>query len=562
VARLGTILGLLLLAVGCGTDVAQTAYRPSGRAPLDCRPATGNVTLPTDPALGGGDTRSSSPLLGGTYGPGQGPGISLVALDGFRLYQNGEFVAESTASLVPTFVPITFLPGENVITVIVSAPERAPAVLVHVDELERPYLSDASWKVSTAPVGDFRAPGYDDSGWETARDHGLAVATAGCEPPAGFVAGSLAHWIGTRDESARTAVFRLAFRIAPVGFGAATTGGEGAEPVVASDLDEFAALLESDTPAVILVPEGPLNLRRPPEDAETEQACPLPCDDGSGQTTYFALSGTQTCDEPLVPIVRDERHLAVGSNKTLVGLGRGALLEGAWLSTEGSENVIVRNVAIYGVNPSIIEAGDGFGIGTSSRVWLDHLTFRWIGDGFVDVSSSTGITLSWIRFDGRNEQACLGHHPRANELGASSATIHHCFYDHVTGRAPLANLPGSRIHLFNVVVRDNPDYAVGAGCSAEILLEGSHFEDVGFPTVRRDCSGDASLGKIYVRPDSNSYVATGPHRLSGADSAEPRDAVLPLLYDYELDPVGDARQTVPRRAGAGSHWAQPFELTP
>src|SRR6185503_10789315 len=136
-------------------------------------------------------------------------------------------------------------------------------------------------------------------------------------------------------------------------------------------------------------------------------------------------------------------------------LGRGAMLRGAWLSAVGVEHVIVRNVTFYDVNPSIIEAGDGVSLDAVSRVWLDHLTFRWIGDGFVDVTAGTSdITLSWLRFDGRTEHACGGHHPRANELSDATATIHHCSYDTVSGRAPLVNRASSRVHLFNDVVVD------------------------------------------------------------------------------------------------------------
>jgi pectate lyase len=517
------------------------------------------VTLPSDPALGGGDTQSSSPLIGGDYGAGQGPGIALVARDGFRLYQNEKLVAERTASLEPVFVPLTFLPGDNVVSVVVASPDRSPAVLVHVDELEREYLSDTSWKVSTSPEEDFRLPGYDASDWDDARDHGLAVATSGCAPPAGFIPGSTAHWIGVDDESARTAVFRLEIPIAPLGFGADTTGGADAEPVVPADANQLAMLLSGDTPNVVLLPEGSWDLT---ELGPIEPACPLPCDDGSGKITYFALSGGQTCDGATRDIQRNERRVSFGWNKTLVGLGRGAILRGAWLTLEDAENVIVRNVAVYDVNPEIIEAGDAVSINTSSRVWLDHMTFRWIGDGFVDVADSSGVTLSWIRFDGRSEFACQNHHPRANELSISQATIHHSFYDTVIGRAPQVNRGGSEVHVANNVVNDNPDYAVGAACSAEILLEGSYFENVAFPTNRRDCTDDTSIGRILAPADSNYYdpATTGPHRLSGADSPEPRDPVFPLSYVLPLDSIVDVRGTVPLRAGAGSRWPLPFEL--
>jgi hypothetical protein len=52
----------------------------------------------------------------------------------------------------------------------------------------------------------------------------------------------------------------------------------------------------------------------------------------------------------------------------------------------GIENAIVRNVAIYDVNPELGEAGDAFALNEPSRVWIDHVTTKWISDGFSDAA--------------------------------------------------------------------------------------------------------------------------------------------------------------------------------
>lgn len=550
------VLAFAAALAGCGTDTAQTAVRPTPPAPLDCKKTNAPVTLPDDPALGGGDELTTSPLLGSGYGAGQGPGIALVARDGFRLYQNDELVAESTASLDPVFVPLTFLPGDNVVSVVVASPERAPMLLADIEELERSYPSDGSWKVNTAPTGNYRLPSYDASGWSDADDLGLAVTTPGCEPPVGFVPGSSAHWIGTGDAAARTAVFRFAFRIAPLGHGRSTTGGGDATPVVATDLDSLVSLLASPEPNVVLLREGSMDLRKTGNDVLEEPACPLACEDGSEQITHYALSDMMTCPEPTVPIQRNERHLFVNANKTLVGLGRGSTLRGLWLTT--GENVILRNLAFYDVNPEIIEAGDGVSV-EGSRAWLDHLTFRFIGDGFIDTGPARELTLSWIHFDGRSEWGCGGYHPRANELSNSVATVYSCFYDHVSGRAPTANHPDARVHLFNNFVRDDPDYGVGATCGAKILVEGTYFENVAHATSRHECPDDPSVGAIFAR--DNVYDTTqAAHVLMDVESDEPHDAMDEPDYPYTVAPAESVRHTVPERAGAGSRWPRPFEL--
>ena len=106
-------LGALTVAatfalLGCGTDVAQTAVYAGAPAPLDCAPPSTQVELPNDARFGGAAALEDWPLAKGDYLAGQGPGVTVAALDGFRLFVNGHLLATGTSSLVPTFVPLTF----------------------------------------------------------------------------------------------------------------------------------------------------------------------------------------------------------------------------------------------------------------------------------------------------------------------------------------------------------------------------------------------------------------------------------------------------------------------
>ncbi|HEV8548823.1 MAG TPA: hypothetical protein VGQ57_07345, partial [Polyangiaceae bacterium] len=169
VTRRWAALGLgaaLAGAAGCGTDVAQTAVLVNETTPvrLDCTAPATPPELPSDPSLGGGTTITPWVLAKGEYDVDQGPGVVVAARDGFRLFVNGHLLATGTASLVPTFVPLTLLPGDNAVSVVVTPVSGPAALLARVDELERPYVSDASWKVSHDPTGDWSDAGYDDSG--------------------------------------------------------------------------------------------------------------------------------------------------------------------------------------------------------------------------------------------------------------------------------------------------------------------------------------------------------------------------------------------------------------
>jgi hypothetical protein len=313
--------------LGCGTDVAQTATVAPAPGTFSCPPPELPPELPGIPALGGGATLGAWDLATGDYGAGQGPGVTVAARDGFRLFVNGRLLAESTASLVPTFVPLTLLPGDNVVAVVVSSTSGVPALLLHLDELSRELVSDASFRVSTMPAGDWMLPGFDDSAWQSAVDHGTPASNPDCRPALGFPAGSGARWV-TPAVTAEHAAFRLGVRVAPVGFGEGTTGGAGAEPELVTDHARLAAILESEAPAVILLPQGMLDARRPAPETTTVDSCPTDCVDAPGKLTYNLLPADQTCPRAAVPRTRNERRLRVARDKTIVGLGRGALVRG------------------------------------------------------------------------------------------------------------------------------------------------------------------------------------------------------------------------------------------
>ena len=560
-ASLAGALGLF----GCGTEVAQTAVELATPAALDCTAPSSPVELPSEPQFGGGATRSDTILAKGNYGAGQGPGISVAALDGFRLLVDGELLADGFSSLEPAFFPLTLSPGDNAIAVVVTAKDRVPVLLAEVAELERLYPSDATWKVSSTPGNDFSDPSTDDSQWAKASDRGGVEQSPACDPGDGFPPDSEAHFIAAQAPG--SAVFRLDVRIAPIGFAAGTTGGGSLAAVVAGTTDDLVSAVKSDDPKVVVVPEGSLDVRRTGSDVTKTEACPTACPD-SDMLTENLLPDDQTCPIDTVAAIRDERRIKIGSNTTLVGLGRGSALLGGSLDVGSSKNVIIRNFVLYGVNPRLIEAGDGISIDGADGVWVDHSTFWRISDGFIDATTgSKRLTFSWLRNEGDNPDACQGSHPRSNQLTNTIATIHHTLWTHVNGRAPVATQSGSQAHLFNNVVSEDVGYAVGSACGAQVLVEGSVFENVAVWTAKLGCSDDGtdatSLGFIRAAGGKNLYTGSGKHQDGGVDAPEPADsAVLDPPYAYTPDAAEDVRFVVPVWAGAGARWALPLTGLP
>jgi pectate lyase len=555
-------LALSALLVSCGVEVAQTAVLDTSTAQApDCSTAA-TLVLPTNPAFRATDVVASSDLVLTSYGAQAGPGIYVDARDGFRLYLNGVLIAQSTAVRAPSFIPVTLLPGDNEIAIVASTASGTPAVLVQVDELERSYFSDVSWKVSTAPTGDWTSVSYNDASWPAASDFGLIGSLPGCDPSSIFPTGSTAHWIGPA-QPAPAAVLRTKISIRPIGFGASARGGEGATPTLVASVAELSAALENkDDPSVVLVPEGLLDLRPTGADVVQQSTCPTPCANDATKILYTVLIDT-TCPVALVNQPRNDRRILVGSNKTLVGLGRGALLRGASFDFGTSQNVIMRNIAIFDVNPTMIEAGDAITLTAPTQVWVDHCTFKWISDGFIDAGTGTNaVTVSWSHYDGLSDYACSGHHPRASQFEDASGTIHHSFWDHVDTHAPTVAHATSRVHLFDNYTTDDADYAVEASCGAQVLLEGNTFEDVVHPTSKTTCSDTPpSLGLLRAPTGSNLYRDNvGTHRSNGADAPEPEDAVFTPPYAYTVDPPAAAWVNVASRAGAGGPWALPLSL--
>lgn len=548
------LVGALAWAVACGTEVAQTAL-PGPSAPLDCK-APGALALPQDDTFGDG-TEPASSLIGIGYEGEEGPGLFVTARDAFRVYLNGRLVVVSDKARKASFVPLTLLPGANALTVVVAAKAGTPVALLQLDDLEKSYVSDESWKVSTEPTGDFTSTAFDDSSWSAAKDYGALAALPGCGDDDALPVGSLAHWIGPTTGAGNVAVLRKVIRVQAVGFGASTTGGGDAVPQRVDTWDELAKLAQDpDAPAVILLSEGVHDFR----DTERDQdVCPAVCTNDAGKSYYLVLSGSQTCSVALVTRPRRERLLDLGSNKTLVGLGRGAQLRGVTLAFSGNENVIVRNVALYDVNPEIIEAGDAFSFVKPSRVWLDHCTTKWISDGFTDASGGKDVTISWLHYDGVSPSACRGQHLRAMELNEATVTVHHTFFDHVESHSPRVDDATARVHLFGNLFSDNPGYAVASTCGAEVLLEGNTFQRVSTPTSRSTCADNTALGKIDAPTGSNHYGEdVGDHH--GGDGLEPHDAVFEPAYPYELGNPEEDWLQVFSRAGAGGRWALPLSL--
>ena len=550
-------------------------------------PATEVVTLPSDAAYGGGD-KVGSQLIAATYNAGEGPGIWIVADGGYRLYHNGALLAEDNQAGRVRFVPMTFLPGENAISVVGVNGKGAPGVLVQIDDLDKSYYSGSGWK-SKPSVGNasWKNKGRDLSQWGGA----TALSYSSDKLPSGgalsgFAANTQAKWIWTSAETDPTAVLLFTFNVKAEGFGASTTGGAAGNIVFASDSASIRKYLQSNDAVTILVPEGTYDFRHF-RNAATEANskgrtwCKKSCDEknrvtGKTNTFYriaFEKNSCASLGESGVQIVQASENLqqwenwiTTKPNKTLVGMGRGANLRGASIairSNEGSYNHIYRNLAIYDVNPHLIEGGDGLEtVGTASKhvkgFWADHISYKWISDG-MDMEFVDDATISYLDFDGANEYNCWGTDPYMALVEDAHLTYANNYWHNTYGRVPkvTGENNGSQVHLYNQYVDYNRFFVAGANghsasAKAYVRYENSYISDgQGYLAEWGD------NGYVYFSGVTFGGGTKQQHRYNGTvKSGVPQAETFNPSYSFEKRTVANLPKEIPNLVGVGGRYGK------
>ena len=549
--------------------------------------ATEVVNLPSEAAYGGGD-KVGSQLVAATYNAGEGPGIWIVADGGYRLYHNGALLAEDNQAGRVRFVPMTFLPGENAISVVGVNGKGAPGVLVQIDDLDKSYYSGADWKSKPA-VGSasWKNKGRDLSQWGGA----TTLNYANSKLPSGgslngFAVNTQAKWIWTSAETDPTAVLLYTFYVKAEGLGASATGGDAGKIVIASDSTSIRKYLQSNDAVTILVPEGTYDFRQF-RNAVTEAKskgrtwCKTACTEknrvtGKTNTFYRITFKANSCSdltEAGVQIVQESENLqkwdnwiTTKANKSLVGMGRGANLRGAAIAVrtnEGASNHIYRNLAIYDVNPHLIEGGDGLEtVGTADKhvknFWADHISYKWISDG-MDMEFVDNATISYLDFDGANEYNCWGTDPYMALVEDARLTYANNYWHNTYGRVPkvTGEVNGSQVHLYNQYVNYNRFFVAGAdghsaNAKAYVRYENSYIDNgQGYLAEWGD------NGYVYFSGVSFGKDTKQQHRYKGTvKSGIPTAETFNPSYSFEKRDVANLPKEIPTLSGVGGRYGK------
>jgi pectate lyase len=209
-------------------------------------------------------------------------------------------------------------------------------------------------------------------------------------------------------------------------------------------------------------------------------------------------------------------RIRIGSNTTIVGLGRNATIRGAWFDIRGTagvansrSNIIIRNLNFQDTHdcfpewsPSDGALGawnalyDSISLRDTNNVWIDHNTFEdrttadstlplhfgvlfQVHDGLVDITNASDlVTVSWNRFRNHDKMMLIGSSDSAAaDRGKLRVTLHHNLFDGIGQRAPRVRF--GQVHVYNNLydLRSTPNYGYswGVGIESALFAEENFF---------------------------------------------------------------------------------------
>ncbi|KPW37592.1 Pectin lyase [Pseudomonas coronafaciens pv. atropurpurea] len=379
----------------------------------------------------------------------------------------------------------------------------------------------------------------------------------------------------------------------PEGFARGVTGGGAATAVHPATPDDLRSALcashdsrgacTDDTPRVVVLDHlfdfrGSVVTNGSAE--TTEPGCRVKvCPHGGEQLALNGANGF--CQSrPSVMVTYDNaglKPLKIGSNKTLIGKGGNAGILGTGLFIgDGAHNVIIRNLTLSDINPSVVWGGDALTLDRVDGVWIDHNIFARIGRQMIVTGwgAASHVTVSSNEFDGRTpySSTCDGHHYWVwLFLGSQDTlTISRNYVHDTSGRAPHAGgMHNAEVRaqlVNNVFQRMTYQGAIMSRTeSSHLLVEGNDFENVAHPLFN-DVDQPGTAFALFdpaslAVPDACTRVigracVANQQRVSGEDYRPQDVSALKAFSDYRqylITPVSadEAREEVPKEAGVG-----------
>ncbi|MGW0807395.1 pectinesterase family protein [Nonomuraea sp. NPDC002799] len=386
------------------------------------------------------------------------------------------------------------------------------------------------------------------------------------------------------------------------GWAAATTGTTGGSAARREDVHTvstraqlIAALGDpaDNTPKIIYV-KGAI-------DADTDDSgAPLTCADyatgGYSLPAYLAAYDPAVWGRTSVPsgpleearkasYAKMAQHvsIAVGSNVTLMGVGRDAALKSFGLRVSNADNVIVRNLTITdtsdcfpqwdptdGADGNWNASFDNVEVSAATHVWLDHNTLNdganpdsgqplhfgrpfQVHDGLLDVvRASNYVTLSWNHLSGHDKVSLIGNtdtESRYGEADKLKVTLHHNHFEGLGQRTPRVRF--GQVHVYNNYYTGGAGhgYSIGVGFRSQVYAQSNAFDGIAAAKVLTVFNGTAITAKDNLVDRVPVDVVAAYNAANG--TALGTDAGWTPTLFTRIHPPQALRALVPAGAGAG-----------
>ncbi|WP_245642185.1 pectinesterase family protein [Nonomuraea candida] len=386
------------------------------------------------------------------------------------------------------------------------------------------------------------------------------------------------------------------------GWAAATTGTTGGSAARREDVHTVSTRAEllaalggtaDNRPRIIYV-KGAI-------DADTDAAGnPLTCDDyavdGYSLPAYLAAYDPAVWGRDSVPsgpleearkasYAKMAAHVTVtiGSNVTLMGLGRDAALKSFGLRISNADNVIVRNLTITdtadcfpqwdptdGAEGNWNASFDNVEVSGSTHVWLDHNTLNdgdnpdsgqplyfgrpyQVHDGLLDVVRGANyVTLSWNHLSGHDKVTLIGNtdNPaRYAEADKLKVTLHHNHFESLGQRTPRVRF--GQVHVYNNYYKGGAGdgYSIGVGFGSKVYANANAFDGIAAEKVLTVFNGTAITAMDNLVDGVPVDVVAAYNTANG--TALGTDAGWTPALVTRVHPARALRHLVPAGAGAG-----------
>ena len=293
------------------------------------------------------------------------------------------------------------------------------------------------------------------------------------------------------------------------------TGGGNAAPVTVTTREEFVNAVSGSTPRVVIV-SGRINCMT---------------------DTGYAID--------------------IGSNKTIVGADKNAVLKGG-INFKNQSNVIVSNLTIQGSYGESRTPSDCVNVDGSHHIWFNHLSIYEADDGNLDIKGGSNyITVSWCKFWYTKEEnghrlSCLigsgaGDHDDTDYRRLKVTYHHNWFADLADQRMP--RVMYGTVHVYNNYYScSGNSYCIGADCYASVLVENNYFYKVNNPhqfmyDTNEMPTSITARGNEYDQTSGKKDNGQAPNKLGVVDE------FVDPPYPYVLDNAKDVPAMVQKYAG-------------